>query len=115
MSSPQQQGNPQIWGFNPISHHHVKKTGQIWKRLVKAGLVQDSDLMLQLQTKADGRKKKTAEPERKDPVVVKKAVSKSRTMRAAKLVASHQDELDERFQRDDFTVRKKNKLTFFFL
>ena len=98
MSSPQQQGklyDPQIWGFNPISHHHVKKTGQVWKRHVKAGLVQDSDLMLQLQTKADGRKKKTAEPERKDPVVVKKAVSKSRTMRAVKLVARHQDELDD--------------------
>ena len=82
-TASQQQYDPKEWGFNPISHHHVRKSGAVWKRLVKAGLVQDPELMHQLQTKADGRKKKSQEVE-----LIKKAPSKSCVKRAAKLVAS---------------------------
>ena len=49
--------DPRIYGFNPISHHFVKKSGAVWLRLVKAGMAEDPELIRGLQDKAIARKK----------------------------------------------------------
>ena len=70
MSSKQAEApDPRVYGFNPISHHYVKKTGAVWLRLVKAGMAEDSELMQQIKDKALTRKK--AGEEKKAPVVKK--------------------------------------------
>ena len=49
--------DPQIYGFNPISHHYVKRSGPVWLRLVKAGMAEDPELVRNLQEKALACKK----------------------------------------------------------
>src|SRR2546421_12512414 len=98
--------DPKIYGFNPISHHYVKKAGPVWLRLVKAGMVQDAELLQGIQEKAGARKKaaeekaaaKAATAAAAQPTASKKppsAAAKARAVRAArKLVAENQSELD---------------------
>ena len=70
MSSKQAEApDPRVYGFNPISHHYVKKSGAVWLRLVKAGMAEDSELMQQIKDKALTRKKASSE-EKKAPAVV---------------------------------------------
>ena len=91
--------DPKIYGFNPISHHYVKKTGAVWLRLVKAGMAEDSELMQQIKDRALTRKK--AGEEKKTPAVKKapkpkvKSASTSVERAARKLVASNRSELDD--------------------
>jgi hypothetical protein len=103
--------DPKIYGFNPISHHYVKKSGPVWLRLAKAGIVQDPELLGGIQEKALVRKqaaekKSAAKAEAKEAkelasktAAVKKAPSaaaKTKALRAArKLVASNRSELDD--------------------
>ena len=49
--------DPNIYGFNPISHHYVKKSGAVWLRLVKAGMAEDPELIRGLQDNALAQKK----------------------------------------------------------
>src|SRR4051794_22852028 len=81
--------DPQIYGFNPISHHYVKRSGP--------GMAEDPELLRNLQEKALARKKASDE---KKSAALKKAPSlaanaaKSKALRAArKLVASNRSEL----------------------
>ena len=90
--------DPRIYGFNPISHHYVKKSGAVWLRLVKAGMAEDSELMQQIKDKALTRKKAASE-EKKAPAARKtpkpKPDGKTKAERAArKLVDSKRSELD---------------------
>ena len=97
--------DPKIYGFNPISHHYVKKTGAVWLRLVKAGMAEDSELMQQIKDKALTRKKASSakiacnfSSEEKTPPAVKKAPKpkvKSVERAARKLVNSNRSELDD--------------------
>jgi hypothetical protein len=49
------------WGWSPVSRRYVLRTGATWKRLVKAGVVQDEEVATQLARPAQGtvRKPKT--------------------------------------------------------
>ena len=49
------------WGWSPVSRRYVLRTGATWKRLVKAGVVQDEEVAAQLARPAQGtvRKPKT--------------------------------------------------------
>ena len=111
--------DPQIYGFNPISHHYVKRSGPVWLRLVKAGMAEDPELVRNLQEKALARKKageekaeakaeascrsgpsrgiakpseaKSSNPPGRDP-----SGRTAKALRAArKLVASNRSELDD--------------------
>ena len=85
--------DPRIYGFNPISHHYVKKSGAVWLRLVKAGMAEDSELMQQIKDKALTRKKAASE-EKKSPAV-KKTPKPKLAKAARKLVDSKRSELDD--------------------
>ena len=85
--------DPRIYGFNPISHHYVKKSGAVWLRLVKAGMAEDPELIRGLQDKALARKK--AVEEKKTTPAPKKA-PKSKVVRAVrKHVDNNRSELDD--------------------
>jgi len=99
--------DPRVYGFNPISHHYVKKSGPVWLRLVKAGIAQDPELLQGIQERALARKQaaeeraeakaKSASDLGKAPkkTVALGAGAKSKAIRAArKLVAENQSELD---------------------
>ena len=82
-------------GFNPISHHWVRKDGPTWLRLVKCGAVKDPALEQTIAEKALARKKKA--PEEKDPEVStrpKRTPAKAQRV-ARKVVDSHRSELDD--------------------
>ena len=88
--------DPNVYGFNPISHHYVKKSGAVWLRLVKAGMAEDPELIRGIQDKALARKKvadlKTEEKKTSAP---KKAAPKTKAVRVArKYVESNRSELD---------------------
>ena len=96
--------DPQVYGFNPISHHYVKRSGPVWLRLVKAGIASDPELLQSIQDKALARKKVTEEkttarqsagPKPKTAAAAKSATAKAKAIRdARKLVAENQSELD---------------------
>ena len=88
--------DPRIYGFNPISHHFVKKSGAVWLRLVKAGMAEDPELIRGLQDKALARKKVAdLKTEEKKTSVTKKAAPKTKAVRVArKHVESNRSELD---------------------
>src|SRR4051812_29895544 len=95
--------DPKIYGFNPISHHYVKKSGPVWLRIVKAGVAEDPELIRGIQEKALARKKaaeenteaKRAVTTKKAPSTATSAAAKAKALRAArKLVASNRSELD---------------------
>ena len=46
------------WGFSPVSRRYVLRTGAIWKRLVKAGVVHDEEVAAQLARPAQGTQRK---------------------------------------------------------
>ena len=86
--------DPRIYGFNPISHHYVKKSGAVWLRLVKAGMAEDPELIRGLQDKALARKR--AVEEKKTTLAPKKAPPKSKVVRAVrKHVDNNRSELDD--------------------
>lgn len=99
--------DPAVYGFNPISHHYVRKSGAVWLRLVKAGMVKDPELSEKLAQKAKTpRKIKPAlevepEPEAapQEAPEAKAAPLKGgrgRALRVAKqIVAENQSELDD--------------------
>lgn len=91
---------PSIHGFNPISHHYVKKTGAVWLRLVMAGMAEDPELMQKIKEKALTRKKAAASEDKKPPAANRplrpKPDSKAKAERAArKLVGCKRSELDD--------------------
>ena len=85
--------DPRIYGFNPISHHYVKKSGAVWLRLVKAGMAEDPELIRGLQDKALARKK--AVEEKKTTPAPKKAPKTKAVRVARKHVANNRSELDD--------------------
>ena len=46
------------WGWNPLSRRYLKRSGEVWRRLVKAGVVQDEEVAEQLLNGAAGTKTK---------------------------------------------------------
>ena len=46
------------WGWNPLSRRYLKRSGEVWRRLVKAGVVQDEEVAEQLLHGAAGTKTK---------------------------------------------------------
>ena len=81
-------------GFNPISHHWVRKDGPTWLRLVKCGAVKDPALEQTIAEKALAREKKVVEE--KDPEVSsrpKRTPAKAQRV-ARKVVDAHRSELD---------------------
>ena len=105
--------DPRIYGFNPISHHYVKKSGAVWLRLVKAGMAEDPELIRGLQDKALARvhqRKKVAEVKMTEKKTApKKAAPKSKVVRAVrKHVESNCSELDD--LESDAVVKQIRKL-----
>ena len=47
-------GGDPLWGYNPISRRYVKRTGSIWRRLVKSGVVDDEEVRQQLANPRTG-------------------------------------------------------------
>jgi len=90
-------------GFNPISHHWVKKTGPTWARLVKSGVVSDPELEEKFRLAAAARKKSAdvdksgTKPKAREPKESKEpSRPSSRTARLArKVVDNHRSELDD--------------------
>jgi len=46
------------WGWSPVSRRYVLRTGATWKRLIKAGVVQDEEVAAQLARPAQGTVRK---------------------------------------------------------
>ena len=46
------------WGYNPLTRRYLKRTGECWRRLVKAGVVQDEEVAQQLLNSAAGTTRK---------------------------------------------------------
>ena len=46
------------WGWNPLSRRYLKRSGEVWHRLVKAGVVQDEEVAEQLLNGSAGTKTK---------------------------------------------------------
>ena len=46
------------WGWNPLSRRYLKRSGEVWRRLVKAGVVQDEEVAEKLLNGAAGTKTK---------------------------------------------------------
>ena len=42
------------WGFSPVSRRYILRTGAVWKRLVKSGIVVDEEIAHQLAHPAQG-------------------------------------------------------------
>lgn len=91
------------WGFNPISRRYVKKSGAVYHRLVKSGVVSDPEIASQLSSNrlaeawatVKGRPPRiVAAPEPEPEKRVSRldaAVSRKQTKR---LIAQHVDELE---------------------
>ena len=45
------------WGYNPLTRRYIKRSGEIWRRLVKAGVVQDEEVASQLANGAGTKTK----------------------------------------------------------
>jgi hypothetical protein len=52
--APVDRGGDPLWGYNPISRRYVKRTGSIWRRLVKSGVVDDEEVRQQLANPRTG-------------------------------------------------------------
>ena len=46
------------WGFSPVSRRYILRTGAVWKRLVKAGVVVDEEVAEQLARPAQGTQRR---------------------------------------------------------
>jgi len=93
------------WGFSPISRRYVKRTGAVWKRLVKSGAVSDPEVAQQLSnnTLASAWAAVKGRPPRSNNVAIEdpppaRQVSRVDAVNARKttkkLIAQHVDELE---------------------
>lgn len=91
------------WGFSPISRRYVKRSGAVWKRLVKGGVVNDPEVAAQLSTSRLAEAWATVKglPPRSNNVAIPEPdvrVSRGDAVAARKqtkkLIAAHVDELE---------------------